>query len=199
MTISELCNQVLTYLQMINISNKNKVYTPSGSLSNGGNVHSYTKSGVKRGVKKNTVENLSVSHIVKTNQSISAVYTAQVTNDRISSDWNTFKNTYISKMLNINETISLSSMFVFIYLVRCFMDARFVLFMDVYNKNRVWLYNTSTSVDYNISGYIAPTDFVDFSGVTTLSNIISVFADEVSSKRNMQVLKSTSYESVAVV
>ena len=102
-------------------------------------------------------------------------------------------------MLNANDTISLSSMFVFIYLVRCFMDARFILFTNTYNTNRVWLYNTSSSVNYNVNANIAPTTFDDFSGVTNLNSIVSAFADEVSSRRHVQVLKATLSETRAVV
>ena len=55
MTISELCDQVLVYLQSINISNKNNAYTPSGTLANGATLNTYSAS-PKHGTAKNVVE-----------------------------------------------------------------------------------------------------------------------------------------------
>lgn len=191
MTISQLCDQVLVYLQSIGISNKNTTYTPSGSLTSGGDIDSYYVTNVQRSISKNVVQKGTVYHYIKTNENINSVYRASVTNDRIKNDWIAFKNTYISKMLNANDTISLSSMFVFIYLVRCFIDARFTLFTNAYNTSRVWLYNTSSSVNYNVNTSVASTNFNDLSGVTNLNTIVSAFADEVSSRRHIHVLKAT--------
>lgn len=197
MTISDLCNQVLIYIQSINIGNKSGTYTPSGSLANGSWIRTRSAN-VVHGTAKDVVETLSIQHIVYTNGSINSAYLSQATNDRIKNDWNSFKNTYISKMLNSNETISLSSILVFIYLVRCFIDARFMLFTDVYNQSYVWLYNTSSSVSYNVADVI-PTTFTDTSGVNNLNSIISAFADEVSSRRQITILSAGITETRTVV
>ena len=194
MTIAELCNQVLTYIQSINIGNKSGYYTPTGSLVAGTTLKTYSK-GVKHCPtlhrKENYSQTTTVYHNIKTNENIGSVYRTQVTNDRIKNDWISFKDTYISKMLNVNDTISISSMFVLIYLIRCFIDTRFMLFTDVYHKNYIWLYNTSTSVNYNVDTTIIPTNFNDFSGLTNLNNIISIFSNEVASRQHIHILKAS--------
>ena len=191
MTISQLCDQVLVYLQSIGISNKNTTYTPSGSLVSGGNIDTYYVTNVQRSISKNVVQNGTVYHYIKTNENINSVYRASVTNDRIKNDWIAFKNTYISKMLNANDTISLSSMFVFIYLVRCFINTRFALFTDVYHTSYVWLYNTSQSVNYNVNDNIVSTTLNDMSGITNLKQIVNACVDEITSRNYIHILKST--------
>ena len=168
MTISDLCNQTLIYLQKIDIKNKNGKYTPSGSVANGAEVGRRTF-GVTHCPSYHRATNYSqvtnVVHVVRTNESIPSQYLQQASNERIKNDWINFKNNYISKILKLNETISISSMFVFIYLIRCFINTRFALFTDVYRNSYVWLYNTSTSVNYQVDGNIVPTAYNDTSGV----------------------------------
>lgn len=203
MTINDLCNNVLMYILSINISNKSSIYTQSGYLKvNGTPIQTHTYK-IKycpsayggNGPKKTTdvwETNATVTQTVKTSETINAVYCQQATDERIINDWNNFKSSYISKMLNVNETISLSSIFVFMYLVRCFIDTRFALFTDAYHNTFVWLYNTSTTVDYKISNSVSPSEFTKISkGLNVLDTFISALVDEVSNRRSVHILKST--------
>lgn len=203
MTINDLCNNVLIYILSINISNKSSVYTQSGYLKVNGNAiqtHTYNiqycpsaygGDGEQKRVD-NFVSTATVTQTVKTSETINSVYRQQATDERITDDWNKFKTSYISKMLNVNETISLSSIFVFMYLVRCFIDTRFALFTDAYHNTFVWLYNTSTTVDYKISNNVVPSDFTNTSkGVDVLDTFISAFVEEILSRRSVYMLKST--------
>lgn len=193
MTVAELCNQVLVYLQTIDIQNKTGKYTPSGSVVNGAEVGRRTF-GVRhcpsfhKGVNYSKVTN--VVHAVRTNESIPSQYLQQASNERIKNDWINFKNNYISKILKMNETISISSMFVFIYLVRCFINTRFALFTDVYHNSYVWLYNTNTSVDYQVNGNIVPAEYHDMSGVAVLKQIAGAIADDAANRNYVHVLKA---------
>lgn len=194
MTISDLCNQVLVYLQTIATQNKSGVYTPKDSLVKGGEVKRYTIGithcpGYHPKTHYSQVTN--INHIIRTNESIPSSYLQQATNERIKNDWNAFKNNHISRILKMNETISVSSIFVFIYLVRCFINTRFALFTDVYNTSRVWLYNTAQSVNYNIDGNIVPTKLNDTSGIENLKQIMAACVDEVATRGYIHILKAT--------
>lgn len=194
MTISDLCNQVLVYLQTITIKNKSGVYTPSGSLKNGAELKRY-RVGITHCPSYHPKTNYSqvtyLNHIINTGESIPNSYLQQATNERIKNDWNNFKNNYISKTLKMNETISISSIFVFIYLVRCFINTRFALFTDVYHTSYVWLYNTSQSVNYNVNDNIVSTTLNDMSGITNLKQIVNACVDEITSRNYIHILKST--------
>ena len=202
MTINDLCNNVLIYILSINISNKTSAYVQSGYFGVNGTAlqtHTYNIKYCPSaygggGPWKQTdvwVTNAIVTQTVKTSETIDAVYCEQATEERIINDWNNFKSSYISKMLNVNETISLSSIFVFMYLVRCFIDARFVLFTDAYHNAFVWLYNTSTTVDYKISNNVSPSEFTKNSkGFNVLDTFISALVDEVSNRSSVHILKS---------
>jgi hypothetical protein len=114
----------------------------------------------------------------------------------ITEDWNNFKNSYISKMLNENETITISSMIMFVYLVRCFVSAKFTMFTDVYYSKQVWLYNTSDNVDYQVDSKISVTKLTDKYGDSNLTSIMSSLIDEVLKRRSTHIL-GTSIKSPA--
>jgi hypothetical protein len=197
MQIYELYNEVLAYLLKIPTGNKSAAYTPSGSLVNGATLKSWTtKIQYCPSATMGSITAYSnVTQVVKTSEDIPAAYKTQATDARITSDWTAFKNAYMSKMFNSENTLSLSSIFVFIYLVRCFIDARFTLFTDVYHTSYVWLYNTSSSVDYRVNSNISVAKFTNNYGktnaVSNLNTIINALAAEISDRRSFYILKST--------
>lgn len=197
MKVSDLCNEVLTYILSISISNKSGTYTQSGYLAvNGDALKTYTQSvQYSAEVIRHTgvVTTKTVTQNIRTSETINSAYLAQVTNTRITADWNAFKDTYISKILGHDQTITISSLLILIYLVRCFVDTRFTLFTDTYHKSYVWLYNTSTSVDYKVNNNITNTLLKQTSATRfdNLNTIISSLTDEISSRRSIYVLKSS--------
>ena len=198
MKISELCNQVLSYLLTIPISNKSATYTPSGYLVNGATLKTFTTQvqWSPSASLSSVISYANVTQTIKTSETIPSAYTAQATDTRITNDWNTFKDAFVSDLFNGDETLSLSSIFLFIYLVRCFIDTRFILVTDVYHKSYVWLYNTNTSVDYKVDSNIKVTNFTKSNGVSNLNSIISALAAEIANRRSFYILKSTTYAAV---
>ena len=197
MYINELYNEVLSYLLKIPTGNKSAAYTPTGSLVNGATLKSWTTQiqYCPSATTGSIVAYANVAQVVKTSEDIPAEYKAQANDSRITSDWTAFKNSYMSKMLNNERTLSLSSIFIFIYLVRCFIDARFTLFTDVYHTSYVWLYNTSSSVDYRVNSSVIASKFTNgygkTDGASNLNTIINAFASEISDRRSFKILSST--------
>jgi hypothetical protein len=198
MKISDLYNEVLVYLLSIKPKNLDAAYTPTGTLANGGTLSTntwyihyspdYTSSSAYR----------KVTLTVSTNETIPAKYTKATTTAAITSDWNNFKNTYMDKMLNANSTITLTSVFIFIYLVRCFVDSKFCLFTDTYNKSKVWLYNTENVAGmYNIDTNITTTELTkDSVAYDKLEDIILLLAEQVSKRNSIYILKSTTSNTI---
>ena len=193
MNLSDLCKAVETYLTSITIGNKSGTYTPVDHLVNGAVLKTFSTSITYCPVAQiaNNTRTETVTQTVKTNESIPSNYLAKADNARITTDWNNFKKTYISKMLNANETMSISSVIMFIYLVRCFIDGRFKLFTDVYHGTCVWLYDTNTTVDYKVDSNLKVTDFSAISETDNLNSIIAALANQVSNRNSYYVLKST--------
>lgn len=208
MKISNLCNEILTYIVTASksLGNKDKQYSPSGNLKSGTTLKTYSKEvtycprkaggtgkagGRHAGPPPMIKYKATITHTIKSNESIPSAYTASVTEDRIKSDWNTFKNTYVTTMLKTDEVVTVSAVLTLLYLVRCFMDSRFKLFTDTYHDSYVWLYDTSTPSNYN-SYYKVDTSLTINSEIEDIKTIVDIFVDEITDRRSLHVLKTIS-------
>lgn len=197
MNITDLCNAALVYIISINIGNKSGNYTPSGSLANNTTLKTFSRDivycpGYSSG-NSSTYER--ITQTVISDESIGSEYLKKATNDKITSDWNAFKNEYILPTLK-DKKISLSSIFVFIYLIRCFIDTRFKLFTDIYNKKQVWLYNTNT---LEMKNYQVDTSILQTLEKDNLNNIISALAESTINRRPIHILKTKTNTSVSSI
>lgn len=189
-TIGDLCDAALQYLLLVSIGNKYKRYAPNGSLKNGYTLkqwnYNLTVPADNRHI--NTSANVSV----RTAETIPDQYLTEVSNAKITSDWDTYKKKNIYPKLNADMHISTSSMFYFIYLFRYFVDRHFKMFTDIYGQSCVWLYNTG-NVTYS------PTD-MDIRekeiSVSAIEKYVDTLIDEVVSRDTIQTLQaSTSFNS----
>lgn len=198
MKISDLYSEVLSYLLSIKIQNKNKAYEPTGSIKSGTTLKNFSTTHKYCATQNRWTSSTSktFSHNIYTSESIGSNYLKAASESMITEDWNNFKNSYISKMLNENETITISSMIMFVYLVRCFVSAKFTMFTDVYYSKQVWLYNTSDNVDYQVDSKISVTKLTDKYGDSNLTSIMSSLIDEVLKRRSTHIL-GTSIKSPA--
>ena len=188
--VGDLCDAALQYLLLVHIENRYKRYIPNASLAKGYVLkkwdYNITVPADNRHI--NTTANIAV----KTNDSIPNQYLTEVSNAKITSDWNAYKEKYIYPKINADLHISTSSMFYFIYLFRYFVDQHFKMFTDIYGQSCVWLYNTGT-VTYS------PIDMDIHEKEVTASSVekyVDTLVNEVMARDTIQTLKaSTSFNS----
>ena len=196
LTLAELCDKAANYLQSIKIGNKNTTYSPEGSLKAGTTLKTYsfniqcpayidsTNPAAYTGKVTRTVQ-----LNIKTNENIPSVYLKAVSDSGIVADWNDFKDRYIYSKLNSNTYVSLSSMFLFLYLFRYFVDTRFCQFTDIYTKSSVWLYKTG-SVAYAPSNLgLAGNSVID---KAIMDTYINTLVSEIVQRDTLKTLKASS-------
>lgn len=168
LTVSELCDKAAKYLQSVSIGNKNSNYEPADSLKNGNVIKTYNfqveTPDVANYYPKNSKINLTEQEAeklisigtkkrtikinIKTDENISEEYLNSISNNGIVQDWNNYVNEFVYSRINSKAYVGMSSLFLFLYLFRYFVDARFCQFSDIYTKAHVWLYKTG-NVKYN--------------------------------------------------
>ena len=184
--IEELCNKALDYLLSINVGNKGKTYTPSGTLKSGGLLKEYNFTIYTPGVNTQVSRISTIS--ISTNENIPSTYLKSVDNTKITSDWNSYRNNYIYTKLTPTTHISVSSMFLFLYLFRYFVDKKFCMFTDIYTKSSIWLYNTS-DVTYSPSTMSLDNNILD---ISTMNAYMNTLINEITSRDTLKVLKASS-------
>ena len=185
-TVSELCDKALEYILTVPAKNKNAAYTPSGTLKNGATLKTYnfgiTCPDVNQSVSK------TASLFIKTGEDIPAAFLSAASTDKIKSDWNTYKNQYILTRLTSNTQISVSSLFLFLYLFRYFLDNKFALFTDIYAMQSAWLYNTG--------GIPTPPQGMNIDieqlNMTNLNSYMSALVGQIIAGNNFKTLKAAS-------
>lgn len=181
-TILELCDKAQEYLLTINVGNKNKTYTPTGTLKSGGVLKtysfSYTAPGVNEPVTKTSTMTISTSGNIPNN------YLTSVSTNKMIQDWEDYRDNHILTKINSETYISLSSMFYFLYLFRYFIDKKFCMFTDIYGKSYVWLYNTST-VTYSPSDMNLEDKVLS---ATDMDTYISTLISEIANRDTLQTL-----------
>ena len=185
-TIGELCNKALEYLLSINVSNKNTTYSPTGSLKAGTVLKTYNFA-IKTPSVNGQVSRTSTMSIT-TNENIPTQYLTSVSNATITSHWNSYVQSYIYTKLSPDTYVSVSSMFLFLYLFRYFVDKRFCLFTDIYTKSSVWLYNTG-NVTYSPSSMELNKNVLD---ATTMNKYMTTLIEEIASRDTIKTLKASS-------
>lgn len=190
-TIGELCDAALSYLITIDVGNKYRTYTPKGSLQQGTTIKKWDYP--IRVPAYNGHADINTSILVKTIEPIPNEYLTSVTNEKITSDWNEYRNKYIFPKIHADVYISVSSMFYFIYLLRHFIDKRFKMFTDIYGMTSVWLYNTQSSVSYSPTDILLNDDEINDS---MIDKYVDALIEEVVSRDTIKTLQaSTSFNS----
>lgn len=185
-SVAELCDKALEYLLSISVGNKNATYSPSGSLKSGTVLKTYSFSIATPDVNTSVARTSTMS--ISTNESIPSAYLTAVDNAKITSDWNSYKTNYIYTKISSNTRISLSSMFLFLYLFRYFVDKKFCLFTDIYTQSSVWLYNTGT-VTYSPGDMSLNLNSLDSSAMNTY---MTTLINEITSRDTLKTLKASS-------
>lgn len=185
-TVSELCDKALEYILTIPAKNKNAAYTPSGTLKKGNTLKTYNFGITCPDVNKSVSKTASV--FIETGEDIPAAFLAAIIADEIKSDWDTYKNQYILTRLTSNTPVSISSLFLFLYLFRYFLDNKFTLFTDIYAKQSVWLYNTGTIA--------APPQGMNIDieqiNMTNMSSYMSALVGQIIAGKNFKTLEAAS-------
>lgn len=206
LTVAELCDKAAQYLQSISVGNKNYSYTPTDSLKNGGIIKTYNfdiqcpdyctyydKGTEFLGMSEEEVQKLitigyktvTINMNIKTNEDIPEEYLKPVSNDDIKQDWDTYKQQCIYTKLNSTAYVGVTSLFVFLYLFRYFVDIRFCQFSDIYTKTHIWLYKTG-DLEYNpASMELASKSFIDKS---MMDAYINTLIEEIVNRDTHRVL-----------
>ena len=190
LTIAELCDKAARYLQSITVGNKNNIYTPAEALKNGGTIKTYDfeikcpdnceyyPEGTRIGAPEDTIKktlgykNRTVKMYIKTNEDIGEEYLKAVSNSDIATDWNSYKNQYVYSKINSEAHVSVTSLFLFLYLFRYFIDTRFHQFSDIYTNTNIWLYKTG-NIKYNPADMLlAGESFIDKSMMDSYINTL---------------------------
>ena len=185
-SVEELCNKALEYLLSISVGNKNMTYTPSDSLKSGGLLKTYNFNIYTPGASTRVSRTSTMS--ISTNENIPSAYLTSVDNNKITTDWNNYRNTYIYPKLSPDTHVSVSSMFLFLYYFRYFVDKKFCLFTDIYTKASVWLYNTS-NVTYTPTNLSLGANTLD---VYMMNSYMNTLIKEITTRDTLKTLKASS-------
>ena len=188
-TIAELCNRAQEYLLSIKVQNKNAAYNPKSTLKAGGSLKTFYYKIQCPDKNKAVTQTAQIN--VFTNENIPASYIAAVTDAKIISDWVAYRDKYIYTRIQSSTYISLSSMFLFLYLFRYFVDKKFCLFTDIYTMNSDWLYNTA-AVTYNPSGMNINLGELD---AAAMDSYMDTLITEIATRENLKTLVASSSHS----
>jgi hypothetical protein len=187
-SIEELCDKALEYILSISIGNKGKRYTPTGNLSSTSttNLKDYNCNIQYPGV--NSVNTKTATFSIRTSGTIPEKYLKSVTNTQIKTEWNAYRDSYIYKIISPDNYVSVSSMILFLYYFRYFVDKKFCMFTDIYASSSVWLYNTE-KVTYAPKNILLNGDFT----LTTseINNYMNILIDEITSGDTLKVLNAS--------
>ena len=187
-SIEELCDKALEYILSITIGNKNKNYNPpnDSSLKKGAVLKTYNFNIVTPAVNTKVTQTSTIS--ISTSENIPSIYLNAITEEKITSDWEQYRDEYIYTKLNKDEYVSVSSMFLFLYLFRYFIDKKLCMFTDIYSQSSVWLYNTEDVV-YSPNNMILGPDSLD---QHAMNNYMNTLINEIVERDTLKVLKASS-------
>ena len=205
LTVSELCDKAAKYLQSVSIGNKNSNYEPTDSLKSGNVIKTYNfqveTPDVAKYWPKNSRLNLTEQEAakqisigtksrtikinIKTTEDIPEEYLKSVSNNGIVQDWDKYVNEFIYSKINSEAYVGVSSLFLFLYLFRYFIDTRFCQFSDIYTKAHIWLYKTGDA-EYNPDNMIlASNSIID---KTLIDSYINTLVTEIVNRDTHKVL-----------
>lgn len=122
---------------------------------------------------------------IKTNEDIPIEYLRSTSDFNILQDWSEYKKQFIYTKIDSDAYVGVSSLFVFLYLFRYFVDSRFCQFSDIYTQSNVWLYNTG-SVDYDPAEMLlASNSIID---KTLMDTYINTLVTEIVNRDTHKVL-----------
>lgn len=204
LTIAELCDKAGKYLQSINIGNKNSNYVPDNTLKNGNTVKTYDFTvftpSVANYYPKDTIINKPDEEIkptlttqkrrtihmyIKTNEDIPVEYLTGVSNLNILQDWNEYKKQFIYTKISSDTYVGMSSLMVFLYYFRYFVDIRFCQFSDIYTQSNIWLYKTGSAKYEPTEMLLAEDNIID---KTLMDAYIDTLVTEIVNRDTHKVL-----------
>lgn len=203
-SVEDVLNSTYSFLKNANIGNRNKVYTPSGGLALGSILVNNSIGNFKVPALSGTLHHgsptatfsggsttVSVGIKIKTNSSIPSELLQAVQTTDIISQFDDFKNKYLSSLLTDKKEISKHELLLYILIVLKYINAHFYFCTDRFYTSHVILYkkNVSDSVYTDIQNIL---NIKEFSITTNLDTYIDLLCKEITSINNIITLQAAS-------